>query len=58
MDVAASLEKQTYFDKVIIEHKHPLWTGEQKDTIYSRNDVFIKEDNANYLKRRGEGFPR
>jgi hypothetical protein len=58
MDVANQLGRQTYIDQVIIEHKHPLWTGEVKDPTYLQNDTHINEDKQNYLQRRGKGFPR
>ena len=58
MDVANKLGIQTYIDQVIIEHKHPLWTGESKDPTYRQNDVHISDDRTNYLERRDKGFPR
>lgn len=58
MNVAETLGKQTYFDTVIIEHKHPMWTGEPKDKTYTNNDTHITADNQNYLRRKAEGFPK
>lgn len=58
MDVANQLGRQTYIDQVIIEHQHPLWTGQPKDCTYLLNDAYINNDKMNYLERRDKGFPR
>lgn len=56
MEVADKLGKQTYFENVIIEHQHPLWTLEAKDNTYRDNDKFINTDRDNYLQRKMNGF--
>ena len=58
MEVANKMGKQMYIEQIIIEHQHPLWTGDSKDPTYRKNDTYIHEDQNNYLQRLQQGFPR
>lgn len=52
MDVANRLGKQTYFDKVIIRHEHPITDKTvEVDELYARNDKFFKRDRLLYVQR-------
>ena len=55
-DVANQLGKQTYFDRVIIRHEHPMWSTKQYDDVYVRNEVHNEADKQNYLARKERGF--
>jgi len=57
MDVANILEKQTYFDRVIIEHQHPDWGFEvQRDEIHQANAINNSADRQNYIARKLRNF--
>ena len=56
MDVANILNKQTYFDEVIIRHEHPDWGFGKNDLIHQENiknesfdrQVFYRRKNINF----------
>jgi len=56
MDVANILEKQTYFDEIIIEHKHPDWGYGNRDVIHLLNAKNENDDKQTYLKRKAKNF--
>lgn len=56
MDVANILNKQTYFDEVIIKHVHPSNIKVEMDSLYKRNESFYNKDNTTYLKRKSIKF--
>ncbi len=52
MHVADRLDKQKYFEDIIIKHEHPVTNKEVEiDTLYERNNVFFYEDQALFVKR-------
>jgi hypothetical protein len=55
-DVANFLKKQTYFDTVIIEHRHPVHGLAGVDETYIKNDIGTDEDTELYRKRRSFYF--
>jgi hypothetical protein len=58
MDVANRLEKQKYFDLVIIEHRQYSIgnNGERYDELYKKNDSFMGADYQTYAKRKSINF--
>jgi hypothetical protein len=56
MDVANILNKQTYFEQVIIEHKHPDWGFGGRDIIHVNNTKNENKDKTTYLKRKSINF--
>lgn len=56
MDVANILKKQTYFEQVIIEHKHPDWGFGGRDGIHINNIKNENKDKNTYLKRKSVNF--
>lgn len=56
MDVAEKLNRQTYFDEIIIQHQHPSWGYGKNDDIYSLNIVNEKHDMDVYNKRKSLNF--
>jgi len=56
MDVANILNKQKYFDKVIIEHQHPDWGFGNRDEIHILNSKHEKHDRELYNKRKSLNF--
>jgi hypothetical protein len=56
-EVAKSLNKITFIEKVIVKHQHPCWGGGvQSDALYMRNDRYWTEDKNNYKTRKANGF--
>jgi hypothetical protein len=56
-EVANKLNKQTYFDNVIIKHNHPgTFQGVENDELYETNQKYAYEDRDNYYKRRSQNF--
>jgi len=51
-EVANLLQKQTYFDQVIIEHQHPIHGFADKDETYIKNDIGGDEDTELYKNRK------
>jgi hypothetical protein len=55
-EVAQRLNKQIYFDKVIIRHVHPIITGTVSDNLYQVNEKYFKQDKENFFIRRLNNF--
>jgi hypothetical protein len=52
-DISVRLNKVFYYDKVLIQHRHPMNVrGVPVDTLYRRNDAYFKIDQATYLRRK------
>jgi len=49
--VANNLNKQIYFDKVIIRHVHPIITKTPSDLLYQENDKYFNQDRETFMKR-------
>ena len=56
MEVANSLQKQTYIDTVIIKHEHPIITKTGYDKLYEDNDKFFQIDRQTYIRRKLNNF--
>jgi len=56
MDVANILQKQTYFDQIIIKHEHPDWGYGKSDIIHQKNHQNWNYDKLLYEKRRKINF--
>lgn len=52
MSVADILDKQTYFDEIIIQHQHPDWGYGDRDEIHSLNYNHESHDRSVYNKRK------
>lgn len=55
--VAHQLQKQIYFDTVIIRHLHPIITRTSSDQLYQENEKYFNEDRETFMKRRFYNFP-
>ncbi len=56
MDVANILNKQTYFNEVIIKHEHPDWGYGKRDNIHIKNQNDWTYDNNLYYERKKINF--
>lgn len=56
MSVANLLEKQTYFDEIIIKHEHPDWGFGGQDDIHKKNHIDLSYDMNLYNKRKQINF--
>jgi len=56
MDVANLLNKQTYFNEVIIEHQHPDWGHGMRDFTHTLNSKYEQLDRETYNKRKSNNF--
>ena len=56
MTVADILNKQTFYDEVIIHHQHPDWGFGGRDTIHTNNSVNESKDRQTYIKRKEKNF--
>ena len=56
MDVANLLNKQTYFNEVIIRHEHPDVGFGQRDFVHFDNIKYDRIDNGVYNKRKQNNF--
>lgn len=56
MEVADALGKQTYIDRVIIEHQHPFYYPEKNDDLYRKNNGYYLQDKLTYERRKANGF--
>ena len=56
MMVGDLLEKQTYFDEVIIEHEHPDWGYGGRDDIHQINSKNENHDRLLFTKRKENNF--
>lgn len=52
MDTANNLNRQVYFDEVIIKHEHPANTGTGQDDLYRLNDKYWNEDERTYFHNK------
>jgi hypothetical protein len=55
-DVANFLNKQTYFNQIIIRHDHPIIYGRDFDALYTHNEQFSRHDMRTYFARRSINF--
>lgn len=51
-DIATKLNKITYINECIIEHKHPFFGDANMDSLYKKNDTYHGIDKINYQKRK------
>lgn len=58
MDTAIELNKYVYVDRLIHEHRHPVWGFGQTDELGRRNDIYYRQDKRTYDKRKVAGFPK
>jgi hypothetical protein len=56
MDVANLLNKQTYFNDIIIRHEHPDVGFGQRDFVHFDNIKFDYIDKSIYIKRKENNF--
>lgn len=56
MDVGNILNKQTYFDEVIIQHQHPDWGFGERDVIHTNNSINESKDRQTYNRRKEKNF--
>lgn len=56
MSVASILNKQTYFDEVIIKHEHPDWGYGNRDLIHQKNQIDYSFDMNLYNTRKTINF--
>jgi len=56
MDIGNLLNKQTYFDQVIIQHEHPDWGFGNTDNVHVLNLTNGVEDKETYIKRKENNF--
>jgi hypothetical protein len=56
MDVANILQKQTYFDLIIIKHEHPDWGYGNRDKVHELNSRHNLIDEEIYYKRKKNNF--
>ena len=56
MDVANLLNKQTYFEEVIIKHEHPDWGYGAIDDIHKLNHENLNYDRTLYITRKENNF--
>ena len=56
MLVGDILQKQTYFDEVIIEHEHPDWGYGNRDEIHQINSMNENHDRNLFISRKQNNF--
>jgi hypothetical protein len=56
MTVANILNKQTFYDEVIIHHQHPDWGYGNKDNVHSLNTINDVYDKNIFLLRQKNNF--
>lgn len=56
-EVAASLNKQTFVDKLIIKHCHPGWGYGGHDPLFHRNNT-LERDMVIFKDRKSKNFPK
>ena len=56
MSVADILDRQTYFDEVIIKHEHPDWGYGRHDSIHQKNYNDLTHDQKTFINRRNKNF--
>lgn len=52
MEVANKLEKQKYFEEIIIKHEHPDWGYGKRDAIHLNNTRDYQYDRNLFLERK------
>lgn len=55
-DVFYILNCYCKFDRVIIKHEHPTWTGRGNDQLYRENSIYYNSDQRNYEERKKRNF--
>lgn len=56
-DISRMLGKVKYFDRVIIQHRHPMNVrGIQLDNLYRKNDSYFNQDKKTYFDRKERNF--
>lgn len=50
--------KSVYIDRVIIDHQHPVWTGERRDDLLKFTESLAGIDKRTYERRKAAGFPK
>ncbi len=56
MEVGKLLNRQTYFDRTIIEHQHPDWGYGKQDTVHELNVTNENWDHQLFTKRKKQRF--
>ena len=56
MSVAKILDKQTYFNEVIIKHEHPDWGYGNRDSIHIKNQEDLNHDSILFQRRKENNF--
>jgi len=56
MEIGNMLNKQTYFDEIIIQHQHPDWGFGDTDYIHVLNSINGGHDNTLYNNRKKNNF--
>lgn len=56
-EVAASLNKQTFIDNIIIKHCHPGWGYGGHDELFHRNNT-LERDMVIFRDRKARNFPK
>lgn len=56
MLVGNLLQRQTYFDEVIIEHEHPDWGYGKRDIIHTVNSKNESHDRNLFINRKNNNF--
>jgi hypothetical protein len=56
MAVADILNKQTFYDEVIIHHQHPDWGYGGKDNVHTLNNINDDYDRNVFLLRQKNNF--
>jgi len=54
--VAQKLRRQTYIDRVIIRHAHPIIIKTDYDSLYAHNETFFAKDRDTFISRAFSGF--
>lgn len=57
-DVAVTLGKYKYIDKILFRHNHPAWGLGEMDKQYEKSEsrTAWRKDEANYSERKANGF--
>jgi hypothetical protein len=55
-EVSEQLNKVHKSDKIIIEHKHPVYQKTNYDQLYVRNESYFNIDKETYKKRKVDNF--
>lgn len=55
-EIFIKLNRYCHFDRVIIKHEHPIWTGKGADSLLFKNDSHDPYDRENFKKRKEKNF--